>query len=385
MLTVNITGYTYETGSPYWLVHCTLPEGKRYRKKWETLADAEKDKIRVQREHGGTGLTLVGMQEVELALHRLKTTPAPGQGKPVSFVVDWFLRHFKGDTGDQRTTAELVSVYVSRKKLKVEAKTLKEISIYLKDFCAVFGAVKPVELKADDIEDYLGKNSCRHARDKVLRQFFTWLTGSAKSLARLENPPIERSQFDFIEKAKAPSKGKTIILYVDEVRALIKEAIKQGAEGWIVWALFTGMRPQAEASAFWTLDGHGWEKIDLKRKVIIVTEEIEKTGKRNREIAIQPNLLEWIEYFKKAGTKMTFSRRKFRSVKLASIKSKAEVQDILRHTCISHLCKVLSITEVCYQMATSQRMILKHYMAAIQDHAEVEEFWSLTPKDFGLT
>ena len=385
MLKVTINAYEYDNGNSYWLVACTLPTGTRYRKKWDSLEAAEKDKVRVQREHGGQGLSLAGMQEVEVALHRLKTTPAPGQGKPVSFVIDWFLRNYKGEDTDARTLKDLAETYLARKKLRVQPKTYKEISIYVADFNKAFGHMRPVDVKADEIDQYLANETCRHARDKVLRSWFLWLTGTAKKLAKLENPPLQRSQFDFIEKAHPPTKKQTVILYVDEVRKLIREAIKQDALGWIVWSLFTGMRPEAESAAFWKREGHGWAKVDLHRNVILVTDEIEKTGKRNREITIQPNLLEWIIYFKKTGTKMTFSRRKFRSVKLAAVPAKASVQDILRHTTISNLVKITpSITEVCYQMATSQRMILKHYMAAITDPKAVGEFWSLTPKSFGL-
>ena len=386
MLKVVINSYSYANGNPYWQVSCTLPTGDRYRKKWDSLETAEKDKVRIQREHGGQGgLTLAGMQEVEVALHRLKTTPAPGQGKPVAFVIDWFLRNFKGEDTDTRTLNDLAIAYLARKKLRVEKKTYKEISIYVADFNKAFGHMRPVDVKADEIDQYLANESCRHARDKVLRAFFLWLTGAARKLAKLENPPLQRSQFDFIEHPTPQTKTQTVILYVDEVRNLIREAIKQEALGWIVWSLFTGMRPEAESAAFWKLEGHGWAKIDLHRKVVIVTDEIEKTGKRNREILIQPCLAEWIAYFKKHDTKMTFSRRKFRSVKAAAVPAKAAVQDILRHTTISNLVKITpSITEVCYQMATSQRMILKHYMAAINDHKQVEEFWSLTPKSFGL-
>jgi|GEM_PF-3865477 hypothetical protein len=385
MLKVAINAYTYDNGSPYWLVSCTLPTGSRYRKKWDSLDAAEKDKVRVQREHGGQGMTLAGMQEVEVALHRLRTTPAPGQGKPVSFAIDWFLRNYKGEDTDTRTLKALAEVYLARKKLRVQPKTFKEISIYVADFNKAFGHLRPVDVKADEIDRYLSAESCRHARDKVLRAWFLWMTGAARKLAKLESPPLQRSQFDFIERAPVPTKKQTVILYVDEVRRLIREAIKQDAAGWIVWSLFTGMRPEAESAQFWKLEGHGWAKVDLHRRVIVVTDEIEKTGKRNREIMIQPNLLEWIAYFQKHGTKMTFSRRKFRAVKLAAVPSKSSVQDILRHTTISNLVKITpSITEVCYQMATSQRMILKHYMAAITDQKAVEEFWSLTPKSFGL-
>ncbi len=64
---------------------------------------------------------------------------------------------------------------------------------------------------------------------------------------------------------------------------------------------------------------------------------------------------------------------------------KAREQNIMRHTFISNLSRIEPIGEVCYQCATSMSMIRKHYKVLITDKKRVEEFFSIKPKDFGLS
>ena len=105
-----------------------------------------------------------------------------------------------------------------------------------------------------------------------------------------------------------------------------------------------------------------------------------------------PNVLAWLEYFKAKGTPMACPRRAWRKFKEAAYPKPAtpdgvrldHVQDLLRHTTLSNYAKRLSVVEIEYQFATSQDMIVSHYLSQIADDAEIEEFFSLTPASFGL-
>ena len=115
---------------------------------------------------------------------------------------------------------------------------------------------------------------------------------------------------------RGQKRGRPQICNLDEVKSLNEEAIKQDCVTWFVWGFFTGMRPAAEMKPFWQNPEFGWRFVDLEERKIIVSEEIEKTGKRTNEIKIQENLLHWIELFRSQPTRFpmypTNRVRKFR-------------------------------------------------------------------------
>ena len=69
----------------------------QYTKAWPTESEALRDKELLTRRIAGVGIEKFQMRYEESALHRLGTVQAPGLGKSLEFVVDWFLANFKGD------------------------------------------------------------------------------------------------------------------------------------------------------------------------------------------------------------------------------------------------------------------------------------------------
>ena len=209
------------------------------------------------------------------------------------------------------------------------------------------------------------------------------MSGSVKgTLSSLPDPPLERNTFEFIGRVKYKKKHRTEILSLAEVMAVLMAAKARGVLPWFVWGLFTGMRPEAEAKPFWELPDHGWARIDLDREIVCVTDDLEKTGVRVRDITIQPNFRAWLDWMKATGNVPVYSRRKIRDVFDKAIPKKRS-QDILRHTFISLLLKRKPEHEVCFEGATSSKMIKKHYRRAVPA-AEADAFWNITPKTLGL-
>lgn len=245
----------------------------------------------------------------------------------------------------------------------------------------------PIDVTHTQIEAHLSANTSRWHRDKVLRNFFLWLTGAeCRSMATLPNAPLTSSPFRHIVKLPYERQSEEVeVLYIAELRAAIELAIKEhpAVLGVLVFNVLTGLRPDCESPNFWTGEKHVWRKIDIKRKLLTVTKELEKTGKRGRQLALHPNVIAWLEYFKAKGTPMTCTRYAWRKFKKAAFPKKANVQDLLRHTAISNYARVLSVVELEFQFATSQDMILEHYLAMMSDE-DVEAFFALLPASFGL-
>lgn len=366
----------------------------RYRKDWPTEAEALRDKELLLRRIAGVGIEKEQMRAVESSLHRLACTELPGRGKSIEFAVDWFLNHYKGEDNSKQLK-EYADLYLELKKDTVEAKTLIGLNTYIPPFITEFGHLKPEQVTANALLEYLKSNTSRHYRDKALRPFFHWLTGQAPKkatgLACLEYPPLTQDPMAFVPREKYKKKHPTEVLTLAEVFRVLDEARKEepGVLSWVIWLMFTGMRPEAEAIPFWALPDpdqpgrlpeQGWSKIDLERWQIMVTDDLEKTGAVNRDITIQPCLREWIRYLQKHHP--TYSRRALRRIFEKAIPKK-RTQDILRHTYISFALKIMKESDLCYEAATSSKMIKKHYRRQIPQ-SEADKFWAITPAILGL-
>lgn len=360
----------------------------RYRKCWPSIAEAETDAERIRRQLAGTGLRADDLREYESAAHRLATTDLPGRGKSVAFAVDFFLANYAGDTSS-RLIFDWVTDYKALKHAVVEAKTYIEIDQYLNHLCAAgFGGLTASQVTDEALRLHLKENSAPWHRDKVLRNFFNWLAGKeCKRLTVLKTAPLKISPFAYIKKpAYTRVSADVHALHMDKIRASIELAIKShpDALGQFVFGVLTGARPDCEAPDFWTLPHLGWSKIDLKRRLLTIPREVEKTGKRNRQLVLPPNVVAWMEYFKAKGTPMVCPRRAWRQFKAEAYPEFQRVQDLLRHTAVSHYARRLSMSDLEIQFATSQDMIVNHYLSMIADDAEIEWFFTMVPADFGL-
>jgi hypothetical protein len=380
---VSIKQYAYPNGTAYWQVSCTLPTGVRHKPKFTSLKEAETERFRLLREAAGAKLTATDLTDAETALFEIRKADAPICTMSLAKLVTWAIANYP--TESVQPLRDYAEQYLTRKQTQGRSPaTVRELKSYLNQFCAQFGHMRPSEITAKQLDLYLSNATSRYSRDKVLRAWFDWMSGASRRMASLERPPLTRSQFNFIDRPSPQQVDQVQILYLSEVKTLIQQAIGTDMLGWVVWGLFTGMRPEAEMRRFWRAPTHQWNKVDLHRRVIHVSKDLEKTRRRSREIVIQPNLMDWIAYFKATGTTILYSRRKLRELKTKAYPNKANVQDILRHTFISNFSKIAPIHEVCFQAATSQQMIRTHYLAQIADPKEVEAFWNLRPANFGL-
>jgi hypothetical protein len=367
----------------------TTALGPRYRETWDTEALAIRDAERIKRQIAGVGLMVDDLRAYDAAAHSLGTVECPGKGKDIAFVISWFQENYVG-SNSQRALKEWATEYVEEKKLVVETKTLREIQQYLTDhYMPLFGHLTPMQVSTTSLKTYLAENTSRWHRDKVLRNFFAWLAGEeCKNMATLEHAPLKKSPFVHITKlAYERARDEVVILYIAELKAAIKIAIEKHPEclGQLVFQVLTGLRPDCEAPPFWTSGTHGWRRIDFRRRLLTVTKELEKTGKRSRHLVMVPNLISWLEYFQKHSTQMTCTRYAWRLFKKAAFPERAQkVQDLLRHTALSNYAKKLPEFELERQFATSDDMLMEHYLSQIADEAEIEEFFSFTPATFGL-
>lgn len=394
----------YQTGVQWWGFDLVLPSRKRDRSRYSTRREAEVHRLHLMKQfRDGGGMTSAELVDAQDAYYALREQ---GITLPMTHVARHFIESYKPTT--EKPLSEYSIMYLARKKAKGKApSTLQEIELYLRPFVKLFGHQKPSEISSEAIDLYLADNSCRRHRDKVLRGLFDWLAGRSKRMAALKDLPLQTSPFIHIDQPPQAVGGTPVILYVEEVKALIIAAIGTDQLAWVVWGLFTASRPLSEARAMWSPRGpkhekqcakearikaacdKAWRHIDFARRTATIFSG--KLRGRSRPLILQPNLIEWLKYFQSKGITPKFSKRNYRELK-AAVPAKAKVQDILRHTGISNLCKLCgpsgtpmyTLSDVAAQCGTSVQMIEKHYLAQISEPKAVEEFWSLTPKSFGL-
>ena len=378
----------YPSGVAWWGFNVTLPDGQRDRSRFPERRAAEVHRLWLLKKFGDEGMSAAELIEFQEAQYLLK---GAGHVVPITTVVAYYLKMNK--KSPEKTLSEYSTAYQARKIAKGKRpKTLKELARYLDHFVSMFGHQSPSEVTWDVLHTYLANHSSRWHRDKAIRQFFAWLAGESKSLAALPDFPLERSPFVHIDRPVPVKKADTTILYVDEVKQLIAAAVGTDQLAWVVWGLFSGCRPEAEARSMWADPERAWRQIDLEMCTATITSSKLQAG-NTRQLVIQPNLVKWLQYFRSEGLTPKYSRKHFRRLKSSTIPTKAKIGDILRHTAISNLVKLrgpkgaqlFSLSDVATQMGTSEKMIQRHYLAQISNPAAVEEFWSLVPASFGLT
>ena len=117
---------------------------------------------------------------------------------------------------------------------------------------------------------------------------------------------------------------------------------------------------------------------------ILVVDDLEKMGTRNREIPIQENLREWIELFQREPESYPMfpkgKKARFRVVKKNVLREdQSNEHDIMRHTFISYFVgKSRSVGEAALQAGNSERIIKKHYLNLVHEE-DAERFWEIVP------
>lgn len=384
----------YPTGTPYWLVKCQVPDPspenpfrkKSYQLKHSTAADAEIDKTRLIREHGGGGSVSSGeLKNFELGQHRLATCQGDARGQSILTAIEWFIANFV-DSKKTPFVEDAVALFEKEHVVRLRGKSRDEYHHYLPRLVARFGKCRIGELTTKTLQAYVDSQPAKLHHRKCLVGFFTFCAGGSRKI---------KSQYNWLDKNPAKHvsipqddvDSEIVILTLDEVQNCLALALVLGDLPYWVWALFTGMRPE-EIKRFWTWEGYGWNRINFGAGTITVNSEIAK-DKRRRKIIIRPVLREWLKYFRATGEPMfpTCHRLKFRSIKKETLPDeKFKINDLLRHTNISYRVQWFdkSLGTTAAESGNSEQIIKDHYLDLITDESKIEAFWNLTPKAFGL-
>ncbi|HET7534991.1 MAG TPA: hypothetical protein VFJ90_00955, partial [Candidatus Didemnitutus sp.] len=282
--------YRYSrTKTPYWLVKCQIPAAtadnpgatRTYSKKHPTPAAAEFDRVRLLREYGGGSVSIDELSSFEAAKRRLATCEGAGKGKSITFAIDWFIKHFKGDNVAP-TVEQVVTMFRAAHVSKLRPDTQEEYERYLPVLVDRFGKEQVTGITTDMLQALVDTQGGGINHRKCLVGFFTYCSGGSKKI-RSPHRWLALNPAKFISVEEDEEDTEIVILTIDEVKAAMAIALLIGDLPYWVWCLFTGMRP-CETTKFWTRPGYGWNRINLAAGTIIVNSEISKTKKRRKII-----------------------------------------------------------------------------------------------------
>ena len=145
--------------------------------------------------------------------------------------------------------------------------------------------------------------------------------------------------------------------------------------GWLVLALFVGLRPEAEA------DNCDWPNIDLDRGRIIIDKS--KTDPRIIDLSLCPTAWEWLKLAKALGSPLSLTfvtRRRYIRALRDYLGFDRWPQDILRHTAASNLLAIhQDAGKVALFLGNSAGVLLRDYVN-LTFKEDAQNFMSILPK-----
>ncbi len=249
---------------------------------------------------------------------------------------------------------------------ELREKTQTGLRHALRQLIRARGNVKLGDLTSDTIHAHLdARPISKIAKDnerRALSRFFSWCIERPRQWARVNPCATVRT------RRKNQGGQPPAILTVEQCEKLMAEAVRGGGAmvPWFALQLFGCLRPNEAARVTWS-------QLNLTDREIRLEGGQTKTG-RARVLPINDTLAAWLQAFPETSG---FSRRQFtRIVTAAGIEW---VQDVLRHTGISHLVRLRdSFAEAAQIAGNSEVMIRRHYLGRVTKE-ETARFFAVRP------
>lgn len=280
-------------GKPYQVDEGTH-NGKRTRKRFATLGEARRhcNTLRADLLNKGTdAMSLSGRDRLDAGEARAAL------GKvSIMDAARFYLRHHADGASAGISVADLIEQYLDApgrrgtKAIARRARTVKAAKNRLAAFAAAYGTRKAAEITRQDVETWLaaGEWTGLNARNYLanVRALFSFAVRKEYQTMN----PAERVELPANPEAKTPD-----IMPPAHVRTLLAAAVKHDPAlvPRLAIAFFAGVRA-AE------LDRLNWAAVNLAAGTITIEPAVAKM-RRQRHIAITPNLREWLTPYRKAS------------------------------------------------------------------------------------
>jgi integrase len=260
---------------------------------------------------------------------------------------------------------------------EISQRHLESMLMALRRLDEKFGQCAGNLISGNEIKAWLSDSDWSTKTRNNLLNYFHNAFNVARELRLLaDNPLLELRGFN---ASKVSKKDNPKFLTVPQLAALLHHA-DASLIPYLSICAFAGLR-SAEAKIL------SWQQVDLKRNLIIVPENISKTGEE-RKIPIQPNLRAWLAS-RVQETRYLLPRE--HSQQVADLLKAAKVaaglwpwsprfQNALRKSfCSYHYEMFGSADRTAEYAGHDTRTLIKTYCHAVA-HEEAEKFWAINPR-----
>ena len=360
-----------------WLVDCAFVFGKRRRKSFTELAEAEKyaEDMRAERremaiiqknERRNRHVTLANLTDTQRA-EIVQAYDLLGTNRGLLDAVRFFVDHSGPDNGGATLETVFDAYMESKRKKNMRERSVKNVEARLRSFVYENRDRPAHSVTTADIEAHIDMRGGTWATRETYRVAFNGLFGWAVKRRYIKSNPaaiIERGERD---------EAKPGVHTAAQVKAILTTAEQLHPEMIPYFAIgyFAGLRPENE------LTGLDWSNIDLKERLIYVDPATAKK-RRERYVKVSDNLAAWLTGFPQSGGKVFFSRRYYRAIReVAKVKWS---HDVMRHSygtyhLAHHENKELTAKEMGH---SDIDVLMRHYQRPVKPK-DASAYWKIKP------
>lgn len=294
-------------------------------------------------------------------------------GSPLAGAVTFWKSHHK-PAGGVKTVNELLKDYVRVKKEKGKRdRYITDIQYRIGTFAKVYGTRHVHTITTHEINDWIQEHGCLGTSQI---NYLTYLTGFFNYAKRAKLIEVNPADSDAIERPTVDEK-MTEVFTVDAVSKFMAAAANKEPKIIPMLALgfFAGLRTTE-------IRGISWESINFESKRIKIIPAVAKK-RRQRFIAMQDNLIEWLlPYRKQAGPVavpfMTYRRNVEQIIRSSGVKW---VHNGMRHTFAScHLAKFQDMKTLVIEMGHADKadVLYGHYLDLVAPE-DATRYWNIRP------
>lgn len=266
----------------------------------------------------------------------------------------------------RRTLAQaVVEVVVSKRAGGRRDRYVDELESYLVRFIRGRESLDCAAIAPADIEAWLARGDlAQSTRAAELGRLSALFSFCERRKYRPDNP-VEQVDKPVVE-VKPPR-----ILTVEEAGRIV-ELCPAALQGWLLLALFAGIRPEE-------LDRIQWESVDLEASVVTVDATASKVRAR-RLVHLRPGVAARLAAARAAGAVLPLvpvTRRRLMRKLRDAMGWEEWPQDVLRHTAASYWLAVEpDVPRLALELGNSPAMIFRHYRELVR-REDAERFWGL--------
>jgi integrase len=259
---------------------------------------------------------------------------------------------------------------------EISQRHLESLLMALRRLDEKFGQCASNQISGREIKAWLSDSDWSTKTRNNLLGYFSNAFNVARELQLLTDNPLHEVRA--FNASKVSKKDNPKFLTVPQLTALLNHA-DPSLIPYLTICAFAGLR-SAEAKSL------SWQQVDLKRNLIIVPENISKTG-QERKIPIQPNLAAWLAPQVRANGFILPREHCHRVDDLLKLTKVAaglwpwspRFQNSLRKSFCSYHYEMFGSADRTAQFAGhGLRLLVKTYLHAV-NHEEAEKFWAIFP------